>query len=155
MQVKKQILGWDPFLAIPLVKEFEGLELKAYVCPAGKWTIGYGHTNGVREGQVITKEQAEAYLLKDLQDKQDIMASMIHVPVTKGQFIALLSFYFNVRLSSIRSGNVWRLMNAGKTKEAGELMLKYINKDSSFENGLRRRREAEHKYFVMENENED
>jgi len=148
---RKDVLEWDPLLATPLVRMFEGLRLKAYLCPAGKWTIGYGHTKGVKEGQVITKAKAEEYLLEDLQNKQDVMASMIHVPVTEGQFIALLSFYFNVRLSSIRSGNVWRLMNAGKTKEAGELMLKYINKDSSFENGLRRRREAEHKYFVMEN----
>jgi len=151
MMETKNILEWDPFLAIPLIKTFEGLSLKSYKCPAGIWTIGYGHTKGVKPGQTITKDQAEEYLLEDLQNKQDVMAGMIHVPVTEGQFIALLSFYFNVRLSSIRSGNVWRLMNARKTKEAGELMLKYINEDSPFENGLRRRRDAEHKYFVVEN----
>lgn len=148
MQTKKQILEWDPFLAIPLIKEFEGLSLKAYKCPAGIWTIGYGHTKEVTPGLVVSKEQAEEFLLEDLKDKQNTMAEMIQVPVTKGQFIALLSFYFNVRLSSIRSGNVWKLMNAGKTREAGELMLRYINKGSSFENGLRRRREAEYRYFM-------
>lgn len=147
-QNRKEVLQWDPLLAIPLIREFEGLALKAYKCPAGIWTIGYGHTEDVVPGLVISKEQAEEFLLEDLRNKQDVMAEMIHVPVTEGQFIALLSFYFNVRLSSIRSGNVWKLMNAGKTRAAGELMLQYVDKGSSFENGLRRRREAEHRYFV-------
>ena len=97
MQTKKQILEWDPFLAIPLIKEFEGLSLKAYKCPAGIWTIGYGHTKEVTPGLVVSKEQAEEFLLEDLKDKQNTMAQMIQVPVTKGQFIALLSFYFNER----------------------------------------------------------
>jgi lysozyme len=52
--------------ALELIKQFEGLRLKAYLCPGGVWTIGYGHTSGVKSGMVITKAQAEEYLLSDI-----------------------------------------------------------------------------------------
>ena len=47
---------------VSLIKSFEGCRLKAYKCPAGVWTIGYGHTSGVKEGDTITQEQADEYL---------------------------------------------------------------------------------------------
>ena len=52
---------------IDLIKQFEGCRLTAYRCPAGVWTIGYGHTAGVRQGQTITAAQAESYLKEDLE----------------------------------------------------------------------------------------
>ena len=52
---------------IDLIKKFEGCKLTAYKCPAGVWTIGYGHTKGVKKGQKITKEEAEELLKQDLQ----------------------------------------------------------------------------------------
>ena len=51
---------------VSLIKSFEGCRLKAYKCPAGVWTIGYGHTAGVKEGDTITQEQADEYLRNDL-----------------------------------------------------------------------------------------
>ena len=51
---------------VSLIKQFEGCRLIAYKCPAGVWTIGYGHTAGVKEGDCITQETAEAYLRDDL-----------------------------------------------------------------------------------------
>lgn len=51
---------------VSLIKQFEGCRLKAYKCPAGVWTIGYGHTAGVKEGDIITQETAESYLRNDL-----------------------------------------------------------------------------------------
>jgi len=59
MTERKNVLEWDPFLAKPIVKEFEGLRLQAYLCPAGVWTIGYGHARGVRKGDTITQDAAE------------------------------------------------------------------------------------------------
>ena len=52
---------------IDLIKKYEGCMLEAYKCPAGVWTIGYGHTGGIKEGQKITQKQAEEYLEKDLE----------------------------------------------------------------------------------------
>ena len=55
---------------IDLIKKYEGLRLEAYLCPAGVWTIGYGHTKGVKQGMKITEEQAEAYLREVLQERE-------------------------------------------------------------------------------------
>ena len=52
---------------IALIKSFEGCRLTAYLCPSGVWTIGYGHTEGVSKGQVITQEQADIFLKSDLE----------------------------------------------------------------------------------------
>ena len=53
--------------ALEMIKRFEGCRLQAYKCPAGVWTIGYGHTAGVKQGQVITQAQADEYLIAELQ----------------------------------------------------------------------------------------
>ena len=53
---------------ISLIKKFEGCELEAYKCAAGVWTIGYGHTKDVKEGNSITKEDAESMLVHELQE---------------------------------------------------------------------------------------
>lgn len=58
---------------IKLIKSFEGCQLEAYLCPAKVWTIGYGHTEGVKEGQTITQEAAEAFLLSDLRKYERYM----------------------------------------------------------------------------------
>lgn len=52
--------------AILLIKSFEQLRLNAYLCPAGKWTIGYGHTDGVNQGMLITEKTADAFLKQDI-----------------------------------------------------------------------------------------
>ncbi len=81
---------------LDLIKKFEGLRLKAYLCPAGVWTIGYGHTKGVYPGMVITQELADKFLVDDVWNFEREVESLVHVPVTQGQFDALVSFAFNV-----------------------------------------------------------
>lgn len=85
-----------------LVRHFEGLYLKAYRCPAGVWTIGYGHTGlkhndgSVFKGRTITRDEAEALLRHDLANKYAPMVrGMVVAPLTQGQFDALVSFHFN------------------------------------------------------------
>lgn len=82
-------------LLIGKIKEFEGLSLKAYTCPAGKLTIGYGHTKDVKKGQRITEEKAEQLLREDLQASCDYVNNL-GVCRTQGQFDALVDFCFNV-----------------------------------------------------------
>lgn len=82
---------------LSLIKQFEGCRLTAYKCPAGVWTIGYGHTAGVKQGQKITQEQADGLLTEDLQkyekkvDKYDGRYWW-----NQNEFDALVSFAFNV-----------------------------------------------------------
>ena len=75
--------SYDPAIAIDFIRNEEGCELKAYLCPAGKWTIGYGHTAGVTEGMAISQAHAEDLLRADVIDCAGRMASYIKAPVTK------------------------------------------------------------------------
>ena len=80
---------------INAIKGFETLELKAYKCPAGVLTIGYGHTIGVKEGQVITEIQADVLLKGDILNVEKSLNSM-SITFTQGQFDALVDFCFNL-----------------------------------------------------------
>ena len=80
---------------IELIKQHECFRARAYKCPAGVWTIGYGHTRGVNNGDVITKEQGERFLIQDLQTAEREVNSH-GLTFNQNQFDALVSFVFNV-----------------------------------------------------------
>ena len=86
---------------IEFIKRHEGLRLKAYQCPAGVWTIGYGSTGGVRPGDVITEAQAEKLLKQDLKTAEDEINKHL-LPLKQHQFDSLASFVFNVGIGSFR-----------------------------------------------------
>ena len=86
---------------INLIKHFEGCRLTAYKCPAGRLTIGVGHTgqvNGqpIKEGLVITRQQADDLLKQDLKAFEDGVSKLLHVQVTQNQFDAMISLAFNI-----------------------------------------------------------
>ncbi|MBQ5930381.1 MAG: lysozyme, partial [Clostridia bacterium] len=68
---------------IDLIKKFEGCRLTAYKCPSGIYTIGYGHTSGVKKGQKITQKQAEAYLREDVKKFENGVNKAVFVPLTQ------------------------------------------------------------------------
>lgn len=145
----KAVMEYDPWLAAPLVKEFEGLELKAYICPAGVWTIGYGHTRGVKPGQTITEEQAETLLRKDLERYQIELSNLVHVPVSEGQFIGLLSWFYNLgNTQEVRGSKLLRLLNAGDFAGAANEFPRWRKSGNEVIPGLVRRRAAEQKVFL-------
>ena len=99
---------------LDLIKRYEGLILNAYKDPAGVYTIGYGHTKGVKKGQIITKEQAEALLIEDIAaferhvDKYDSIfprtiyssISVVDASVYMGQRLVCIFDWFVVWTSS-------------------------------------------------------
>lgn len=85
-----------------LIKSFEQLRLNSYLCPAGVWTIGYGHTNGVNQGMLITEKTADAFLKQDIRNAEHSINQM-DAELTQEQFDALVSFVFNV---GVRAFNV-------------------------------------------------
>jgi lysozyme len=81
---------------IRFIKDREGLGLRAYLDTAGVWTIGYGHTRGVKKGDVIDEAQATLFLIQDLRTAEDRVNNLVQVPLTQNQFDALVSFEYNL-----------------------------------------------------------
>jgi len=132
---------------LKLVKEFEGLRLKAYRCPAGVLTIGYGHTGGVREGQVITEAEAEELLKKDLLIFERGVKNYVKVPLTDNQFSALVSFAYNVGLGAFGKSTLLRKINSRDYNGAAAEFARWNRGGGKILPGLVRRREAEKALF--------
>lgn len=131
---------------IELIKQFEGLKLTAYRDPVGIWSIGYGHTKGVKEGDTITREEAERYLRDDLATAEhavSIYDSVYHW--NQNEFDALVSFAYNIGAGGIRQ--VTGSGSRDKETIAQKLLL-YYNAGGKKLEGLVRRRQAEHDLFV-------
>lgn len=133
---------------IKLIKDHEGLRLKAYKCQAGRWTIGYGHTKNVFYGMVITQEMAEAFFKEDLEDCERILSYSAKVPLTNNQFSALVSMMFNFGTDKIRKSTLMKRINSGASAESiNSEWRRWIhvkeNGITKVSEGLVKRREAE------------
>lgn len=130
---------------ISLIKQFEGCRLQAYKCPAGVWTIGFGHTAGVKEGMKISQAQAELFLLDDLQKYADRVNKYdSKYRWTQNEFDALVSFCYNV-------GSIDQLTaNGTRSRQViAEKMLLYNKGGGKVLAGLVRRRNAEYALFTQ------
>ena len=127
---------------INLIKSFEGCRLASYKCPAGVWTIGYGHTSGVKEGQIITQEQADNYLKSDL-EKYEKYVEATGLQLNQNQFDALVSFSYNCG-----NGNLKTLIKNRSLEQIAEALLLYNKAGGKVLAGLTRRREAERDLFL-------
>lgn len=131
---------------INLIKEFEGLRLTAYRCPAGVYTIGYGHTRGVKRGMKITEEEASAFLTADLLNSEKAVErydSVYHW--NQNEFDALVSFTFNCGATNLRS--LLRNGRRNRLQIATTLPL-YRKAGGKVLKGLERRRAAEKTLFL-------
>ena len=127
---------------INLVSKFEGFSGKAYKCPAGVWTIGYGHTEGVKPNDTITQEKAKELLNEELNSFSERVASML-ITATQSQFDALVSFAYNLGTGALRGSTLLKLHNAGKYTEAKAEFGKWTRAAGVVLNGLVKRRAAE------------
>jgi lysozyme len=137
--------------ATDLIKQFESLRLDAYLCPSGVWTIGWGHTEGVREGLRITEGLAEEFLRRDIALVDRGLATVIRAPLTQGQHDALVSLCFNLRggaprLPSIAPRLVAKI-NQGDYAGAADELLDIDRANGQVLPGLARRRIAERALF--------
>ena len=89
-----------------MIRRFEGCRLAAYRCPAGVWTIGYGHTSGVVPGMSITASQAEELLVQDVAVAEGIVNAERISGLRQCQFDALVSFVFNVGGANFRKSTM-------------------------------------------------
>lgn len=132
---------------LALIKEFEGLSLKAYTCPAGVLTIGFGTTMGVRPGQVISEAEAEAMLRADVDKFAKGVSEAVKVPLAQHQFDALVAFAYNVGLGAFRTSTMLRLINKGEMASAAAQFARWNRAGQKVLPGLTRRRAAERKLF--------
>ena len=128
---------------IELVKHFEGFESAAYLCPANVWTIGYGRTKNVREGDVITEIQAERDLLEELEEFGEQVLSVVDVELNQNEFDALTSWTYNLGVGNLRSSTLLKKLNAGDKNSVPSEMLRWNKANGKVLNGLTRRRQAE------------
>ena len=136
---------------IALICAFEGLELAAYPDPGSggePWTIGYGHTRGVKPGDTCTQEQATEWLREDLRFAEAAVDHLVKVALDQHQFDALVSFTFNVGQGAFGQSTMLRLLNAGDVAGAAKQFGRWNMAGSRVLPGLTRRRAAEAKLFT-------
>lgn len=132
-----------------LIKAFEGCKLKAYQDAAGVWTIGYGHTSGVKSGQSITQDQADRYFDSDIVKFEDAVNRYRSVyNWRQTEFDAMVSFAFNI-------GNIVQLTNDGKRSklEIANKIIEYCNAGGRKLAGLLNRRNVEKRVFTSDSYN--
>lgn len=149
--MKLRNLGtYEPALAAGFISSFEGCRLSAYKCSAGVWTIGYGHTEDVKEGDTCTEEQANAWLIEDIRNTQLLLAHYVNVPVSEGEFVALVSLAFNVGVGTLMKSKLLRKLNAGDRDGAAKEFLDFDLANGKRIAGLTRRRKQEHDLFLSD-----
>lgn len=136
--------------AIKLIKESEGLRLKAYLCPAGVWTIGYGCTEGVRRDMVITELQAEQLFKKELNKFEIAVTNLVKVPLAENQFSALVSFTYNVGMEALRNSTLLKLLNQGNYLKAADEFPRWNKAGGKVLPGLVTRRAKERALFLID-----
>lgn len=144
--------SWDPAVAADFVGDWEGCKLRAYVCPAGVLTIGYGHTVGVEPDDELTQEEADKLLCEDIEGVQHALAPYVNVRVSRGQFVALVSLAFNVGVGYVttKCPKLMRALNAEDFDACAHEFLDVTKAGGRELEGLVRRRKAEAVLFLGE-----
>jgi lysozyme len=139
---------------INLIKSFEGLRLQPYLCPAGVATIGYGCThyaNGetvTLDDDPITIRDADALLRGTLKSYEQAVNEVVTVPLTQGQFDALVSFAYNIGIGKLKGSTLLRKLNAGNYRGAAAEFDKWTHGGGQVLPGLVKRRAAEKALFL-------
>jgi GH24 family phage-related lysozyme (muramidase) len=135
---------------IALVKQFEGCKLKAYLCPAGVLTCGWGTTDGVTEDTEWTQDEADERLVEDLAVFEMRVKKLLQREATGNQLAALVSFAYNVGTMNLRTSTLLRKFNAGDIAGAAEQFPAWNKAGGRVLPGLIARRAAERALFLKE-----
>ena len=145
--------------AVSLACQFEGLRLAAYRDGNGIWTIGYGHTAGVKEGDTCTTLQANQWLSEDMGVADAALTRLVHVELNQNQWDALCDFVFNIGQGNFAGSSCLAMLNQGDGAGAIRSIC-YLGDDEKYHgwiivageasSGLVRRRQAEQALFNQE-----
>jgi lysozyme len=132
-----------------LLRECEGLRLKAYQDTGGVWSIGFGHTGrDVLPNSVIDEHTAEVLLTQDVANAERSVKRLVRVPLNENQFSALVSFVFNLGESQLRLSKTISVLNRGQYMEFADRMLLWNKDDGKEVAGLTTRRKKERALFL-------
>lgn len=136
---------------LEFIRHHEGLETKAYPDPGSDdghpWTIGVGHTRGVKKGDTCTIEQAMEWLREDVRDAEAAVLRLVDVPLSQDQFDALVSFVFNVGAGALEKSTLLRMLNSMDYFGAAVQFERWNKNDGRVMAGLTRRRKEERDLF--------
>ena len=135
---------------VELIKYFEGFEDTAYLCPANVWTIGYGRTRNVKEGDKVTEVQAERDLLEELEEFKHQVLHSVKVELTQNELDALTSWTYNLGVGNLKSSTLLKKLNAGNKDEVPAEIVRWNKANGKVLAGLTKRREAEAELWAKE-----
>ena len=128
---------------LSLIKKFEGCEYNANKCAAGVWTIGYGHTAGVKEGDLVTQQEADKILEEDMKEYEGYINDYVTVDLNQNQFDSLVSWVFNLGPSNLKASTMLKVLNNGAYEDVPAQIKRWNKAAGVVLEGLIRRREAE------------
>ena len=139
-------------LATPLIQKWESFKAKAYLCPAGVWTVGWGSTgNGIGPGTVWTREQADRRFAADLEAFGRKVDAAVTSPLEPCQKAAIVSLAYNIGIGALKSSSLLRKVNSGDMAGAASEFAKWnkarVNGKLTALKGLTNRRADEAKLF--------
>lgn len=136
--------------AYELIKQFEGLRLKAYLCPAGIWTIGYGHTSGVSPNSFITIQEADEYLHRDVATIE-MQLNKLNLILRQCQWDAIISFVFNVGIGNFKSSTLLAKIRINPDDNSIiDEFLRWVYANGKVIRGLQKRRLTEMKLYFSD-----
>lgn len=130
-----------------LTEQFESCRLEAYQDSVGVWTIGWGHTGGIQEGDTCTQEMADQWLQNDIKEAESAVNAHLKVPVNQHIFDSVVDLAFNIGTGNFDGSTLLKDINAGDFKAAVEEFEKWDFAGGKVVAGLLRRRLAEKEEF--------
>lgn len=136
--------------AYELIKQFEGLRLEAYLCPAGIWTIGYGHTSGVSPNSFITIQEADEYLHRDVA-AIEMQLNKLNLSLRQCQWDAIVSFVFNVGIGNFKASTLLATIRINPDDNSIiDEFLRWVYANGKVMRGLQKRRLTEMKLYFSD-----
>jgi lysozyme len=132
---------------LELIKKFEGCETTAYQDSVGVWTIGFGHTKGVEEGQTCSVEDAESMLADEMDEYEGYVNNMVKVELQQHEFDALVAWVYNLGPTNLGESTMLKVLNGGQFDRVPDEMNRWTRAGGKILEGLVRRRQAESLMF--------
>ena len=133
---------------LSIIKDFEKLRLEAYLpTPDDVWTIGYGHTRGVEEGDTCTEEEADDWLKEDLHHVEVCLDQSLSCPLTSNEYSALCCLVYNIGATQWLKSSLRKFLMDGDYDRAANEFPRWNKQKGVVKQGLVRRRQSEKELF--------